>query len=218
MSINNKNINPIEQYAISIRYGILLTSITLERATSIYLAGLLGINDYKNTKSFGNKSGNLSFNQKIELLTDLDAIKKDDKKKFLAFMEIRNQFIHNIDINSFTECFRTLEGKENYLLKLFPQDTSKSKETQLMLATENLGLHLMDLINELPEKMFVREIDKIKIEIYTLMKEKYIDKIINMRVILEKKITPKVHLKNGLTNEELEYLNLEIKNNFEGVF
>ena len=206
----------MDDYALELRHNILITALSLESLTSMYLAGLLGIKEYKNTKSFGNKSGNLSFNQKIELLTDLDALSKDDKKKFQTFMEVRNQFMHNIDIKSYTECFKMLDGKENYILKLFPQDKTTIKEVQLRIATEILGLQLMDIINNLANKIFINDVHKVKSEMHGLIQEKFSNSIQNMKIILEEKIKPKTTRKEGINSIDLEALQIEIENNFNG--
>lgn len=206
----------MDDYAMELRHSILITALALESLTSMYLAGLLGIKDYKNTKSFGNKNGNLSFNQKIELLTDLDALSKDDKKKFQTFMEVRNQFMHNIEIKSYTECFKMLDGKENYILKQFPQDKTIIKEVQLRIATESLGIQLMDIINNLANKIFFNDIHKIKSEMHILIQEKFSNSIQNMKNILEEKIKSKTAKKEGINNIDLEILQNEIENNFNG--
>lgn len=206
----------MDDYALELRHSILITALALESLTSMYLAGLLGIKDYKNTKSFGNKSGNLSFNQKIELLTDLDALSKDDKKKFQTFMEVRNQFMHNIEIKSYTECFKMLDGKENYILKHFPQDKTIIKEVQLRIATETLGIQLMDIINNLASKIFINDIHKVKSEMHVLIQEKFSNSIQNMKTILEEKIKSKTAKKEGINSVDLESLQNEIENNFNG--
>ena len=83
---------------IDIRKEILLSSLYLESFLSHFLGGMLGIKDISNSMSLGNTGKALSFSQKLNLLIDIGALKKDDQKKFLAFMEIRNQFMHNIYI------------------------------------------------------------------------------------------------------------------------
>ena len=48
--------------------------------------------------TLGNKSSALSLKTKTDLLIDLGALNKEEQKKIIYFFEIRNQFIHNIDI------------------------------------------------------------------------------------------------------------------------
>ncbi len=206
----------MDDYALELRHNILITALALENLTSMYLAGLLGIEDFKATKSFGNRSGNLSFNQKIELLIDLDAISKDEKKKFQSFMEVRNQFMHNIDVRSYTECFQLLDGKEKFVLKLYPQDESTIKEVRLRIAIEALGLELMDTINNLGGKVFKSEMTKVKSEMHGLIQSKFSESIQKMKSINENKVSNKIAQNEGLSHTELVSLNEEIESNFKG--
>nr|WP_315240525.1 hypothetical protein [uncultured Flavobacterium sp.] len=80
-------------------------------------------------------------------------------------MEIRNQFMHNIDVKSYTECFDLLDGKEKYILKIHPIDDvvngkTVSKEVKLRLATELLAFELLEIINNLPFKIFKNDIQR----------------------------------------------------------
>lgn len=211
----------IDDYSLELRHGILITALSLENLTSKFLSKLLGIEDHKNTRSFGNKSGNLSFNQKIELLIDLDSIAKSDKTKFQTFMEIRNQFMHNIDVKSYTECFELLDGKEKYILNLHPIDDvingkTVSKEVKLRLATELLAFELMDIMNELPFKIFKNDVKKMQYEMHGMVQPKFSEANQKMKSILEEDISKKIKLKQGLSHEELISLENKIKSNYEG--
>lgn len=99
------------------RLKVLNYSLTLEMATSSQLAEIFD-RDFKDTKSFGNKSTSLSFNQKMYLLMDFEAIEKDDKVKFDALMNIRNQFLHNQD-KTYQYACNAIEGLENKFKKLY---------------------------------------------------------------------------------------------------
>ncbi|MDP3445793.1 MAG: hypothetical protein Q8T08_23275, partial [Ignavibacteria bacterium] len=107
---------------MNIRVDILQYSLMVENFSSIFLSTLLDIPDFKESKSLGNRSGNLSFNQKIDLLIDIQAIEKKEKSKFSNFMSIRNQFMHNIDADSYENCLKNIEGADKFLLKTYPQD------------------------------------------------------------------------------------------------
>lgn len=147
------------------RKFILTISLLVEDFTSLFLSGLLDIENYQKSKSFGNKSSNLSFSQKINLLIDIGAMEDDDRKKFITFMEIRNQFMHNLDANNYENCFKHLDGKDKFILKLYPQDNGNSNETKLEKATEELAYEIlkssMNLYNKLKEKIE----KKVKLEI-----------------------------------------------------
>src|SRR5688572_19762225 len=97
------------QIGIEKRQNILNVSLLVENFTSLFLSRLLEIQDHRKTISFGNKSSSLSFNQKVNILIDIGALNATDKIKFQTFMEIRNQFMHNIDADSYENCFKYLD-------------------------------------------------------------------------------------------------------------
>ncbi|MCC9065042.1 hypothetical protein ACHRV1_25695 [Flavobacterium aquidurense] len=139
------------------RQEILQYSLLIENFTSIFLSKLLGIENYEETKSFGNQSGNLSFNQKIDLLIDIGALDKNEKKKFQTFMEIRNQFMHNYNAKNYESCFNYLEGKATFILKIFPQNAELPTEEKLHKATIELAGDVLkttvNLIEKIKEKI-----------------------------------------------------------------
>lgn len=150
---------------INIRVDILQYSLMVENFSSIFLSTLLDITDFKESKSLGNKNGNLSFNQKIDLLIDIRALEKKEKSKFLIFMSIRNQFMHNIDADSYENCLRNIEGAGKFLLKTYPQNEKLNKETQLENATKSLSndvveitLRLLDKVKDKIEKKVISEL------------------------------------------------------------
>lgn len=108
------------EYSNRIKLKVLKSSLRLEKTASYSLAFILGINDPENSKSLGNKTSSLSFNQKLNLLLDSGSITKTDKLKLEIFMEVRNQFMHNLDVYSFKEVFQLLEGREKKLKKIYP--------------------------------------------------------------------------------------------------
>lgn len=134
------------------RKYILQTSLLVESFTTIFLSRLLGIKDRGQTISFSNKSSSLSFNQRLNLLIDIGAIEAINRSKFLTFMEIRNQFMHNLEATSYELCFDFMDGKENYILKAYPQVPNKSREEQLEKATEELSSEILTIATNLYDK------------------------------------------------------------------
>jgi hypothetical protein len=135
------------------RKFILTVSLLVENFTSIFLSRLLEIKDHRQTISFSNKSSNLSFNQKINLLIDIGAIPAGQRNKFLTFMEIRNQFMHNLEAKSYETCFDFIDGKDKFVLKTYPQDPKKSREEQLEKATEELSNEVLSMSAKLYDKV-----------------------------------------------------------------
>lgn len=150
---------------LDVRTKILEYSLIVENWTSIFLSTLLDIPDYKQTKSLGNKSGNLSFNQKIDLLIDIQALDKKEKKKFLIFMSIRNQFMHNFDANTYENCFSNIDGANNFILKTYPQNELLDMEDKLRSATKELADEVVDITLKLLDKIKDKFKEKAKAEI-----------------------------------------------------
>ncbi|MGC4041888.1 MAG: hypothetical protein QM710_14185 [Flavobacterium sp.] len=144
------------------RKNILAISLMLEGMTSAFLAQLIGIENHIETISFGNKSSSLSFNQKIGLLIDIGALPPEEKGKFQLFMEIRNQFMHNLQAKTYELCFSFLPGRDKFILKLYPQDGNLNVEEQLEKATMELSDEVsritVNLIEKVKEK-FERDIE-----------------------------------------------------------
>ena len=130
------------QYPDKIKLKVLKYSLRLEKIASHSLAFILDIEDPTNTKTLGNKNTPLAFNQKLHLLLDSGSIDKEEKEKMEIFMEVRNQFMHNLNVNSFVEVFSVLSGRENRLRKLYPDYFSDKIEIE-------------DSLNKVTEKLYV---------------------------------------------------------------
>lgn len=89
-------------YNEPLRKYVLICSIREEEAASEVIKSMLR-HVKPESKTLDNKSSSLSFKNKIDLLYDIDDISKEEYTHFLKFMEIRNQFIHNPNCNSFTD-------------------------------------------------------------------------------------------------------------------
>ena len=91
--------------------------------SSFSLAYLLDIDfdKIKESKSLGNTSSSLSFNQKVNLLLDNKSITKEEKLKLESFMNIRNQLMHNKDADSYEKAVDYISGLKNRLKKIYPE-------------------------------------------------------------------------------------------------
>lgn len=119
---------------------VLNYSLNLEKIASLSLAFILDIENIEESKSLGNKSSSLSFNQKINLLLDNKSIDENEKIKLDFFMSIRNQFMHNLNVNSFTEAYSLLTGVEKKLRLFFPEEFANNIDIEISLekCTEKL--------------------------------------------------------------------------------
>lgn len=92
--------------ANDLRLYIIEHALYIEKLASVTLGHILGI-DWKNSKSFGNGSTALSFNQKIQIIQDLKDLNNVDIQKFSDFMGIRNKFAHVLSIKTFDDFFNS---------------------------------------------------------------------------------------------------------------
>lgn len=166
------NFNPfkaLHKKQMEMRAGVLNYALIMEHFTSMFLKELFGVTKSKEeTFCFGNKGTSLSFDTKIYLLMDIGAMDKSSKSKFLAFMAIRNQFMHNLDAKSYEECFAFLDGTESFLLKTYKIAKTEDKEGYLKLAVETLCRDVnqltSDVIGHIKEKRKQNEELKFKSE------------------------------------------------------
>lgn len=123
------------------RIKVLEFSLTLEWLASFSLAYLLDIESdkIKDSKSLGNSSSSLSFNQKVNLLLDNKSITKEEKLKLESFMNIRNQFMHNKDADSYEKAIENIIGLKNRLKNFYPKVFN---ETNIEIALENCVINL----------------------------------------------------------------------------
>lgn len=134
-------------------------SLALEKYMSMFLAFILDIDNYKNSKSFGNTSNALSFNQKLNLFTDLEFIIKEDKNKLIAFSEIRNQFAHNAECLTFADAFT--QEIHNRLKRTNP-NLSKSTLTEedYKKAFEDLFIDIKLMFEKLRHEVYNKKINE----------------------------------------------------------
>lgn len=183
------------------RKEVLITSLVIEQMTTAFISGLLGIKDAQNSRILGNKSGCLSFNQKVDLLIDLGALSPKDKGKFQAFMEIRNQFMHNLSATSYEKCLSFTNGTDKYILKNYPQSSSLTKEEALKAATgeliDDIGRLTVNIINKLKEK-FNKDAE---FDLSKKSRESFLKAVIQIQSIIDDYVA-KNKEKNQTTNAE----------------
>ncbi|MES1159385.1 MAG: hypothetical protein ABUM51_01385 [Bacteroidota bacterium] len=142
---------PTNNLGLEKRKDILGIALTIEGLTSGFIAALLGIEDPENSRTLGNKSSALTFNQKIDLLIDLGAMSDETRSKYSTFMEIRSQFMHNIEASTYEKCYDFLQGKEAYIFKKYPQKGFCSREEALEKASLELANDVLNITLELIE-------------------------------------------------------------------
>ncbi|WP_422091607.1 hypothetical protein [Tenacibaculum ovolyticum] len=132
-----------------IREKILSDSIRFEKLASACLAMFLGI-DLKTSKTIGNSSQALSFNDKMNIFLDMKSINKEERNALQNFMSIRNQFMHNFDSDSFINCLANLNGVGKNLIKNFPiKEVGVSEEEKYEKCYDELQKKIQNLFNRL---------------------------------------------------------------------
>ncbi|GGH24747.1 hypothetical protein FAZ19_16205 [Sphingobacterium alkalisoli] len=111
------------------RSKVLEISVQIEHFTNTLLKAGFSISK-SDINSLGHSSKALSFNQKIELLIDLEGISKDAGKILVKFAEIRNKFAHVYECSTLSLYF-TVYGSDTlkFLEKRFNHkiDPSENK-------------------------------------------------------------------------------------------
>lgn len=117
------------QLNIEVRSRILEYSLFIEGAINDLLLLNLGIyNEKEKTRLFSNK-GKLTFQNKIDLLFDIEVLSKEENSEFELLMSIRNKFLHDIDCSSFKSLLQQLDnGIVNRFKKFLEEGQSISDE------------------------------------------------------------------------------------------
>ena len=193
------------------RESVLIASLLIEKMTSAFLAELLGIKDPKNSRVLGNKGGCFSFNQKIDLLIEIGAIPEKYRNKFQAFMEVRNQFMHNISASTFEKCFSFTNGKDTFLLKTYPQSDKLSKEEALKEATgqltDDIGKLSIEILRKIEDKYRKEE----EVEVLKKKQNAFLDIIKQTENALNDFFVNEIERNPSIDTEWLEGFGTEVK-------
>lgn len=145
------------------RIRVIELSLYLELVSSELLAALLGIKSETNSISFGNTSQALGLNQKINLLLDLNVL-DDNDMRFMrnCFMPTRNQFAHNLTIETFKDLFKhNLDIRKATKKALDVENIDEIEDSVICLAIEARIHKIIGSIAEgLKKKMDKMEINE----------------------------------------------------------
>lgn len=173
--MDNIDINVISQ-SNNLRLYILEHTILIEEHISATLGALLNI-EWESSKSFGFNSSALSFNQKVQIVQDIEGLEKIEIQKLSDLMSIRNKFAHVRSIITFEDLFRAgLNGKsikKNFdkwyntdATLEFENEETKYKHFFFLLAVEVILIIWMKRMNfGLREKRKNTEINQMKIQL-----------------------------------------------------
>lgn len=131
---------------LKLRSEILEASLNLENAVNKLIVALLTIEKQKR-KAISNKSGSITFKNKIDLLFDLDILDSEEHQKLLLLMELRNQFLHNLECNSFENAISLLgSDKGRKLLKFGSVNEPDNLEYRYKNAFDNLKIECLKIV------------------------------------------------------------------------
>lgn len=115
------------------RGQVIEKGVSLEAGISGLIGMLLDI-DVETSLSLGSKNTSLSFNAKVNLLSDLKFVPKEIIWQFQTFAEIRNKFAHLQSVDSFVKCFEILADKKNKFEKTFGDKIGDDVEEEIKLS------------------------------------------------------------------------------------
>lgn len=172
------------------RAFIIDSSLKIERNLSILLANILYISDIDKSKILGNKSTAFSFNTKADILLDTEYISDENRKKFQLFMEIRNQFAHNVHCDSYRECLNIVKDCEKKINKFYPSSLdNESSDEKLHLQFINFIEDLNSIINECHSRYINRLEDFITREfqsnLFEVLNKSIINNIVNIKQLID---------------------------------
>lgn len=159
---------------MELRSLVISQVLRLEQTTSKLLKTIFRIFE-KDTKTLGNKSSALSFKTKIDLLYDLEEIDKTEYSHLLKIMEIRNQFAHNHNANSFESLDQINDQINKYLLRFEPEEIPKE-----LTREEKLKYIFNDLFKTLAGKLMICQVEYIggmQDEVKSLINTNIVDNI-----------------------------------------
>lgn len=131
------------------------------------------------SKTLSHKTSALSFMTKVDLLYDLERIDIDSYNLLKMFGEIRNQFMHNKNADSFSIVLKRL-NKNSKLLKINTDFTNYFKdacdpnqqERIYDLAFQKLAIDIHEILQTVHKKIFEEKMDYQDSVIEALEKEK----------------------------------------------
>lgn len=142
-----------KQLNIELRSRILEYSLFIEKLINDLVLLNLGIYDEKEkTRLFGNK-GKISFQNKVDLLYDIEVLSKEENSEFELLMIVRNKFMHDIECDSFQTLLIQLDkGIVNRFKKFLEEGQSISDEEACRKASYRLFQKNIETIKEIIRK------------------------------------------------------------------
>lgn len=135
---------------LELRKEILECSLHMEKEINNLIFLFLGLySDNSKTRVFGDKSGNISFKNKVDLLFDLKILSNEENNDFNLLMTFRNKFLHVYDCDSFSYAFKLLgDGQKKELKKFIEDGESIENEVNCLSAFKRLFLKNLKVLKD----------------------------------------------------------------------
>jgi hypothetical protein len=144
--------------------------------------------DKPKLKTISNKSGRLTFKNQIDLLNDFDFLNDFEYDTLLKLMEFRNQFMHNMDCNTFEKAVEILGKDRGKFLLKFVADEQKHLDIETKYLNGFVSCFLV-ISKELLDKFTKRQEEiSFKVGVHKDYNEKII-KLIDKHFRILKKIS-----------------------------
>lgn len=168
---------------LELRMEVLKFALYLEDTVTDLIKSYFFIEKDK-LKALSHKSGNLSFKNKIDLLSDFEILSEQENDALNKLMEFRNQFMHNSHCNTFVDAVKLLGNDRGRFLCSFLQEGENNLplEEQYLLGYRSCFLQMSTaLLEKIQAKInFIEE----KADIFKSYTEKIITLIDYQRDML----------------------------------
>jgi hypothetical protein len=132
-------------YEVNIRNEFFISALFVENMISSYITAKFKLNGIIDTSILDNNDESISFNDKIELLLESDNLSIIDKSKLSVFREIYKELNINKDAGTFEDCLTSSDSNDDFLLILYPQEDTITREKKLT----NACILLIDDVSQL---------------------------------------------------------------------
>ncbi|MCP1995464.1 hypothetical protein [Flavobacterium sp. HSC-61S13] len=158
----------MESNSQTLRGQIIEDSVRLERVVTLLLSDVFEIADIENSNSFQTTGNVLNFHAKTSLLSDLKYLPSGLKDKISMLYQLRNKFVHNIDVDSFKAFFEVSgNGKKKAFLGFYSDKLDEKEfenEERYFAAIYDLlmaeVLHDLEVISNLMARNLKNEVHK----------------------------------------------------------
>jgi hypothetical protein len=130
---------------VNIRNEFFISALFVENMISSYITTKFKLNGIIDTSILDNTDESISFNDKIELLLESDDLSIIDKSKISVFREIYKELNINKDAETFEDCLTSSDSNDDFLLILYPQEDTITREKKLT----NACILLIDDVSQL---------------------------------------------------------------------